>query len=135
MEAMLLMAMLSQPLYGQTYCAPTDYVYLELGNMSERTRRYEVLEYTRGWLRVPVINGYVPEVSRCRLESGGMKIVYDYTRRITLDECLQCEEERPVKAKARTNAPRIPIPEETPTSLKRPSEVEERRTVVPSYKD
>lgn len=84
------------------YTAPVDYVFLELDGMRERTRSYELIEYgTKKW-RVPVINGYVPDVSWCKLNSGGYKIRYDYSARTPLDECVLCEKFVP----ARSNEPR-----------------------------
>lgn len=69
---------------------PTDYIRIELDGMTERSRRYEYVEYASGWRKVPVINGYVPEVSRCNFRNGDREFVYNYSKRIRLAEC-NCE--------------------------------------------
>lgn len=105
------------------YTAPTDYVFLELDGMREQTRSYELIEYgTKRW-RVPVINGYVPDVSWCKLSSGGYKIRYDYSARTPLDECVVCDRFVPAKSNqprqtSRGGAlPRIPPEPLTPAPV------------------
>jgi hypothetical protein len=118
------------------YVAPTDYIYYELDGMVERSRRYEWIEYgERNPIerRVPVINGYVPDVSKCRLDTGGWRIVYDYSRRTRLSDCIDCEKEYP---KSKTSVPKPkkiiapepyesePVKRKAPTlELKAPSQV------------
>ena len=107
----------SYPVYSQpVYTLPADYVYIR--GITERTRHYEYIEYGEAiWKKVPVINGYVPDISQCRLASGGRKIIYDYSSRTTLEECRQCEpKEQPRKAKTKSSIPndnRLPVPEDT----------------------
>lgn len=117
------------------YTAPADYVFLELDGMRERTRSYELIEYgTKKW-RVPVINGYVPDVSWCKLSSGGYKIRYDYSARTPLEECVVCDRFVP----ARPNQPRkTTSPRVAPETTRTPVPVEEitpepapRRTLAP----
>jgi hypothetical protein len=74
------------------YVAPTHYVDIHLGRMKEETRSYSFIHYgSRGYVKVPVINGYVPEVSE-----GRNRTVYDYRRRIPYSRCMT-----PEKAKER----------------------------------
>ena len=135
-----------EPIYCPPVCiiVPTDYIYYDLDGMTERTRRYEFIEYGEYdpiVRRVPVINGYVPDVSKRRLESGGWRIIYDYSRRTRVSECLDLE--RPIKQKPQKtllpsperdyevdkipgdslkNSKRSKIPEPT-DSLKKPSDI------------
>ena len=80
--------------------APTDYIYYELDGMVERTRFYEWIEYGERYpveRRVPIINGFVPDVSKRRLDTGGWRIIYDYSRRTRLSECSGFEYVKPKK--------------------------------------
>ena len=79
----------------------TDYVYIQ--NITERYRTYERVSYGGEWRRVPVINGYVPEVTWSRRGDGGFNIYYNYSNRIPLQECnvWGMETERPSRQRSR----------------------------------
>jgi hypothetical protein len=98
---------------------PSDYVYIELDGMIERTRRYEVIEYANGNKKVPVINGIVPDVKICENRFGDREIFYDYSRRTRLDECYVCEPLRSPK--------KIRKPEPDPISQPQPQAIPQRK--------
>jgi len=117
------------------YSAPADYVFIELDGMNERTRSYELIEYGEKKWRVPVINGYVPDVSRCKLSSGGYKIRYNYSSRTPLEECVLCEKLVPAKSNVPRQTRGGALPRIPPEPMKTPAPVEEinpepRRTLV-----
>ena len=140
MYAMVLVASLGQMIFepicpAPIYVAPTDYIYLRLDGMSEFSRSYEIVDYgsvySRNWKKVPVINGYVPEVNKCRLASGGWQIIYDYSQRIPLFECTVFGRESPkmyvprIESPARTQKIYEPVPVKQvfPDGMKLPSDV------------
>lgn len=61
------------------------HVQLRLNGMREQTRDYvDVNYYGFGNRRVPVINGYVPEVSERTAANGDRVIIYDYQGLVSL---------------------------------------------------
>jgi hypothetical protein len=99
------------------YVAPTHYVDIYLGRMKEETRCYSLVLYgSRGYMRVPVINGYVPEVSE-----GRNRTVYDYRRRIPYSRCMT-----PKKAKERA---RVKL--RAPQVIRKKEELELKGPIVP----
>ena len=87
-----------QPVYVDTV---VDRVFIQ--NITERYRTYERVSYGGEWRRVPVINGYVPEMAWSRRGDGGFNIYYDYSGRIPLQECsvFGMEKERPSRSKTK----------------------------------
>lgn len=84
------------------YVAPTHYVDIYLGRMKEETRCYSLIRYgSRGYVRVPVINGYAPEVT----ESHN-RTVYDYRRRIPYSRCVTPEKAKE-RARVKLRAPQV----------------------------
>ena len=85
------------PICTPIYSVPDDRVYIYLGTMYERYRTYEYVDYGGEWRKVPVINGYVPDVYRKRRSDGAFDIHYDYTSRTLLKDCYVygVQKERP----------------------------------------
>ena len=61
----------------------------KLGLMKEKTRTYEVVVYSNGPKTVPVINGYVPNVSEVTATNGDKHVTYDYRKKVPYTQVKQ----------------------------------------------
>lgn len=82
--AMLLLSMPTQfdigcPIDDCVYRMPIERHNLILGEIVEETRVYMYVNYPFGYERVPVINGFVPNVHKDIYINGDKTITYDYT--------------------------------------------------------
>lgn len=98
---MLLVAMC----VGQCECVPAyatpvivvrePVVYFNVGEV-ERSRFYDDVNYPKSgaYIRVPIINGYVPSITKGSFSEGSPYIVYDYKAKIPYESVLTMERQR-----------------------------------------
>ncbi len=78
------------PVYTPVYVpapaprVPRTHIQMRLNGMREQTREYVDVTYSFGNRRVPVINGYVPNVIERTTSIGDKVIIYDYQARVSL---------------------------------------------------
>lgn len=65
---------------------PRTHIQMRLNGMRELTRDYQDVTYSFGNRRVPVINGYVPNVIEKTGLYGDQIIIYDYQARVSWAE-------------------------------------------------
>lgn len=64
------------------YYEPKTYYHYKLGLMREKSRSYETVNYPTGPRKVPIINGYVPDISEVTNAKGEKHVTYDYRKRV-----------------------------------------------------
>ena len=79
--------------------APGTWVHLV--NITVRHREDHWVHYPRGWKKVPVVNGYVPNIDETDFADGSKRIIYDYRCRKPLSECRTPESDARKRAESR----------------------------------